>query len=97
MPAETGNEIDIQTSEFGYYLIAELITMPDRILAQKIELSIWNKCPIPSEPILCKVIEFLKESEGPEEFYEAASKYIESLPIEWTVTENKNVMRRDKI
>jgi hypothetical protein len=87
------NEVDIQTSEFGYYLISELITMPDRILAQKLELAIWNRCPIPNEPILCKIIELLKESEDNTDFYKSVQDYIDKLPIKWVISPSGSVIR----
>jgi hypothetical protein len=72
------------TSEFEYYLLSELIGMPNRVLAQQIELLIWNKSPIPNEPILEKFLEILRESEGSEEFYEMSEKYISGIGgIKW--------------
>jgi hypothetical protein len=80
------------TSEFEYYLLSELVGMPNRVLAQQIELLIWNKSPIPNEPILEKFLEMLRESEGPEEFYEMSTEYINGISgIKWhcSITDNE--------
>jgi hypothetical protein len=75
------------TSDFEYYLVSELIGMSDRVLAQQIELLIWNRSPTPNEPILEKFLEMLRESEGPEEFYEMCRKYISGITgIKWHVS-----------
>jgi len=73
------------TSEFEYYLLSELISMPDRVLAQKIELLIWAKSPIPNEPILEKFVDLLKQSEDGSDFWKAAETYVNSFNIDWRV------------
>lgn len=74
------------TSEFEYYLLSELISMPDRVLAQQIELLIWNRCPIPNEPILEKFVELLRDSDCSTSFYVAARQYVKGIKvIKWDV------------
>lgn len=72
----------IQTSEFGYYLLSELITMPDRQLAAKIELAIWATSPEPDEQILNTFIEALKESECGPDFVERARIILSNLVLD---------------
>lgn len=73
------------TTDSEYYLLAELITMPDRVLAQKIELLIWAKSPIPNEAILCKFLELLEASDDASEFYSTAEKYVAGFRMKWSV------------
>ena len=58
----------IATSELGYYLIQELVTMPDRELAKRIELAIWKDSPVPEEETLNKFIKAIEESENESDF-----------------------------
>ena len=60
------------TSEFEYYLLSEMISMPDRELVQKMELHIWYRSSVPQPKILAKYVQFLEESEGPDEFVDKA-------------------------
>jgi hypothetical protein len=68
--------VHIQTSEFGYLLIAELVTMPDRALAQKIELAIWPDSSIPNQELVDKLIVALEKSGCGSEFAEEARKLV---------------------
>lgn len=83
LPEES--DTSIRCTEFGYHLLSELISMPDRILAQQIELLIWKGCAQPSEPMLQKFVDMLKESESGVEFYEMAKEYISTLNVVWDV------------
>lgn len=68
----------MKTSEFEYYLIAELIIMPDRELASAIELHIWNDQPHPDGEVLQKYLDALKLSEDPQDFYISAKEILKS-------------------
>jgi hypothetical protein len=71
----------IQTDEFGYYLIQELLTMDNRALASGIELSVWKDSPKPCTVALAKFENALKLSEDPEDFYRDAETIVrEELP-----------------
>jgi len=76
------------TSEFEYYLVQELIGMPDRELAQKIELHIWYRCATPQPKILARYLKLLKESEDSEGFIEEARKYLDESGLEFVQHEN---------
>jgi hypothetical protein len=82
------------TSEFEYYLIQELNSMPDRELAQKIELHIWYRCATPQPKILAKYLQALKESDGPEEFVEKAQRYLDASGLEFVLDETGKFMTR---
>ena len=71
------------TSDSEYFLLCELITMPDRILAQQIELLIWATSRTPQEPILEKFLDLLGESDSPENFWERCRDYVNSFPTSW--------------
>lgn len=73
--------MDIVTSEFGHYLIQELVTMENRPLANQIELAIWVDCAAPDPVILKRFIDALKFSEGALEFSEEAEVILVSLGI----------------
>lgn len=73
------------TSEFEYYLLSELITMPNRELAQKIELHIWYRCSNPQPRILAKYVAMLEESKGPEDFVDKAEKYLQESGLEFVI------------
>jgi len=66
----------IQTSEFGYHLISELVTMPDRELAERIELHIWKDSSTPNHELIGKLVTALEVSEDGSEFWEAARKLV---------------------
>jgi len=66
----------MRTSEFEYYLIQELITMPNRELAQQIELHIWNDCPHPDGEVVQRYVDALRESDGDQEFMEKAEEIL---------------------
>ena len=82
------------TSEFEYYLIQELNSMPDRELAQKIELHIWYRCATPQPKILAKYLQALKESDGPEDFFEKAQRYLDASGLEFVLDESGKYMTR---
>ena len=81
------------TSELEYYLLCELITMDDRVLAQQIELLIWAKSPIPQEPILQKFLDMLTESKSSKDFYNKSLAYVNSFPCSWIVECEWNARR----
>ena len=76
------------TSDEEYFLLSELITMPDRILAQQIELLIWAKSRIVQESILEKFLSLLNASDGPEHFWELCRAYVDSFNITWRMNFN---------
>lgn len=83
------------TSEIEYYLLCELITMPDRVLAQQIELLIWARSPIPQESILEKFLSMLMDAEDAQEFHAKCREYVDSFEIGWHVSivhEDKSVL-----
>ena len=82
------------TSVSEYYLIQELITMPDRQLAQQIELHIWYRCSTPQPKILARYLKLLKESEDPESFYVEAHKYLNASGLEFVEHESGEYMCR---
>lgn len=64
----------------------EEIGMQDRVLAQQIELLIWNACPIPNEPILCSFIEILRQSSNTSDFIEKAREFVDKIKtVKWKV------------
>lgn len=69
----------MKTSEAEYYLISELISMPDRRLAQMIELHIWCNSPHPQGHILQRYLDTLNQSKNPEHFYRECYKILEGL------------------
>jgi len=69
---------DIQTTEFGYYLISELISMDDRKLAEELELAIWKDGFQPVPEVLAHIIERFKESGGDFEFQEEMREYLKN-------------------
>lgn len=68
----------MKTSEFEYYLIQELVNMPDRDLAKKIFDHIYGDCSHPNGKILQEYLDVLRVSDEPETFYEEAAKIAES-------------------
>jgi hypothetical protein len=80
---------DIITTEFGYYLIAELVTMEDRILAQKIELDIWACSPTPRASRLQSYISALKESENDSDFYIMAEQIVKNSELIFIINGNQ--------
>jgi hypothetical protein len=82
------------TSEFEYFLLSELISMPDRELAQKIELHIWYRCSTPQPNILAKYLKCLKQSDSSEDFYEKAQKYLDVSGLEFVLDEAGKFMTR---
>jgi len=82
------------TSEFEYYLIQELNGMPDRELAQKIELHIWYRCATPQPRILAKYLHLLKESDGSEDFVEKAERYLQESGLEFVLDEQGKFITR---
>lgn len=70
----------IQTSEFGYLLIQELITMKDRGLAERIELAIWKDSPEPVEERLNAFIAALQNSEDGSMFAVDSRQILEDNP-----------------
>lgn len=76
----------MKTSEFEYYLICEMITMPDRVLAQQMELLIWAKSPVPQEPILERFLQMLQDSEDGQDFWNQCRAYVDSFPVEWWIS-----------
>lgn len=71
------------TSDAEYFLLCELITMPDRILAQQIELLIWATNRIPQEPILEKFLDLLNASGSPEDFWASCREYVSTFNVSW--------------
>jgi hypothetical protein len=68
----------MKTSEFEYYLLCELITMPDRDLAHKIELHIWNDQPHPDGEVLQKYIDAIRNSEDDRDFSDLAREIVKT-------------------
>lgn len=76
----------MQTSEFEYYLLAELITMHDRILAQQIELLIWNKHHELDKRMLDKFVELIRQSNGELDFQRLAKEFLVTIgSVHWTI------------
>jgi hypothetical protein len=73
----------MQTSELEYYLIQELIGMPERDLAHKIELHIWFNCSIPQPKILAEYLQALEESSSPEDFSKRAQIIIDKSGLDF--------------
>lgn len=67
---------DIITTEFGYYLLSELVTMKDRKLAAAIELKLWPNSPTVDEKVLSDLITLLKDSDCDEDFADRAKKLL---------------------
>lgn len=63
-----------------YLLMSELISMPDRDLAKRIDLSIFDKDWEPNEERLNAFVKMLMECEHGKEFWSWSYEYLESLP-----------------
>lgn len=71
----------IATDDRGYYLVQELLTMPNRALASGIELSVWKNSSEPCKAALAKFENALALSEEPDDFYRDAEAIVrEELP-----------------
>jgi hypothetical protein len=73
----------MMTSEFEYYLISELISMPDRELASKIELHIWRHTFVPQPKILAMYLTALQDSEDDEDFLVSARQILNDSGLEF--------------
>lgn len=70
----------MQTSEFEYHLISELIGMSDRELAKAIELAIWPTSSSPNSPVLERFVRALEECDDDGQFEGKARDILASLP-----------------
>ena len=77
----------MRTSELEYYFLAELIGMPDRELAQKVELHVWYNSPYPQRKILAKYLEALEVSSDPAEFHRMCEQLIAESGLEFVQAE----------
>jgi hypothetical protein len=70
----------MEWTEEIYLLFSELISMPDRELAKRIDLAIFNTDFEPNEERLNAFIKMLNECEHGKEFWEWSYEYLETLP-----------------
>lgn len=80
---------DIDCTEIGYLLISELVCMPDRILAQKVELDIWANHFRPSR--LKAYICALEDSEDESEFYADCEVLVGQSELIFHVSDDSHV------
>lgn len=74
------NPPHIFTSELGYYVIAELVTMEDRDLAKRIELFIWPNSPLVIPARILALVKAIAESECEEDFARMAMNVLDLYP-----------------
>jgi hypothetical protein len=75
----------VTLSEMDYYLIQELVEMPDRQLASMIELCSFPTSCVPKH--WNKFVEAIEESKDPDDFYRLAREVIKNLGAKFAVSE----------
>lgn len=83
----------ILENEFEYHLLSHLIGMPDKVLAQKLELLIWPNSPIPDAKVLKALCELVELSTGQEHLTELLEHYVKDSGKEFM--ENSELTGQD--
>jgi hypothetical protein len=68
-----------------YYVLSEMISMPDRILAQKLELLIWRDPMHPNQRVMDELVKMLNDSGTAVAFHGLLPKFVEDKAKEFGI------------